>query len=432
MAWDVPNFSIPVQTNYGAQIAGLGDRLISAYDSGQASRRQQDMLNARKALGEEMARGGQPNYQALGARALGAGDLEGANTFMRLGQQQVDNDYRRQGMDLQRQQIGLQERQYNEKPPAVSAVPNQQGQDQANQWNPQTRQWEPIGGPKRPPAPSGYAYREDGSVAPIPGGPEDPITQQRMRVKQALDAGLHPSSPAFKAFVLTGKMPREDASPLTATDKKAILEADDAVAANQAAIDNLGRAQQLSGQALAGTGAGTRAWIGNNLPDWVVPDFVASPQQAQATSELTNTVTSNALQQLKAIFGAAPTEGERKILMEIQGAANQPQPVREAIYKRAAEMAQRRLEFNRQRAAALRGGTFYQNDPASTGANPNSAPAPLNPDGSKNQSRAPGGAPAVGQVDGGAPVRVSSPAEARRLPSGTRIALPDGTEGVVP
>jgi len=110
MAWNVPNFSIPVQTNYGAQLASLGDRLIGAYDSGQASRRQQDMMNARKALGEEMARGGQPNYQALGARALGAGDLEGANTFMRLGQQDTQNNFERQRLDIMRQRYGTSEK----------------------------------------------------------------------------------------------------------------------------------------------------------------------------------------------------------------------------------------------------------------------------------------------------------------------------------
>ena len=38
--------------------------------------------------------------------------------------------------------------------------------------------------------------------------------------------------------------------------------------------------------------------------------------------------------------------------------------------------------------------------------------------------------PQIGSA--GQPVRVSTPDEARRLPSGTRIILPDGTEGRVP
>lgn len=409
MAWDVPSFYIPVNPNQGGQIASYADRLLGAYDQGQASRRQQDVLDARKALGQEMSAGGTPNYQSMAARLMGMGDAEGAKMLYGLGQQAEDSGFRRQQIDLQRQQLGLQERQYGEKPPVVSVLPNQQGQDQANQWNPQTKQWEPVGGPKRPPAPAGYAYDTGGAVAPIPGGPEDPIAQQRIRVKQALDVGLQPGSAPFKAFVLTGKMPREDAQPLSATDKKAILEADEAVADNRAAITNLGRAQQLSPQALSGAGAGARSWLGNNLPDWAVPDFIASPQQAQATAELSNTVTANALQQLKAIFGGAPTEGERAILLQIQGAADQPRDVREAIYRRAAEMAQRRLDFNKQRADALRGGTYYQQDPNSTAANPTAAPTPA-PDGGKNQGRAPGGGPAIGQVESGFRYKGGDPA----------------------
>lgn len=107
MAWDVPSFYIPTQVNQGAQIAGYADRLLGAYDQGQASRRQQDVLNARKAIGEEAATAGAtPNYQTMAQRLLGAGDLEGANTFMRLGQQDVQNNFERQRLDIARQRVG--------------------------------------------------------------------------------------------------------------------------------------------------------------------------------------------------------------------------------------------------------------------------------------------------------------------------------------
>lgn len=105
MAWDVPNFFIPVQPNQGAQIASYADRLMGAFDQGQASRRQQDVLNARKALGAEMAQGGPANYQSYAARLMGNGDLEGANTFMRLGQQDVQNNFERERIDIARQHL---------------------------------------------------------------------------------------------------------------------------------------------------------------------------------------------------------------------------------------------------------------------------------------------------------------------------------------
>jgi hypothetical protein len=170
------------------------------------------------------------------------------------------------------------------------------------------------------------------------------------RKQAAIANGLDPSSPGFQSFVLTGKMPREDAQPLTSTDKKAILEADEHVQTNQAAIDSLKRAKELSPKAYSGVGAGVRGVVGSQ----------AGLESAQATEQLENEITSNALGQLKAIFGGAPTEGERKILLDIQGSTGKPDAVRQGIYDRAQKAAEKRLEFNRQRADALRGGSFYK------------------------------------------------------------------------
>ena len=79
-----------------------------------------------------------------------------------------------------------------------------------------------------------------------------------------------------------------------------------------------------------------------------------------ATQELKNVVTAQALESLKAVFGGMPTEGERKILLEIQGSVDQPKPVREAIYKRARAAAERRIAENARKAAALRSGQYFE------------------------------------------------------------------------
>lgn len=188
-----------------------------------------------------------------------------------------------------------------------------------------------------------------------------PAEETEGRKAAAAAAGLKPGDPGYQGFILTGKMPREDMGPLTATDKKAILEADEGVLAAETAIGALRTAKKLSPQALGGWGASSKASVANNLPDWMVPDgLVGSPQKGEATAELENVVTSQALAQLKSIFGAAPTEGERKILMEIQGSIGQPDNVRQKIYDRGIAMAEKRLAFNQQRAAELRGGEFYK------------------------------------------------------------------------
>lgn len=200
----------------------------------------------------------------------------------------------------------------------------------------------------------------------------DIVTYQRDKAARANDdyasrqaaanqIGLTETDPGYKTFILTGKMPREDQQTLTAVDKKAILEADDMVAVNEGAINALKQAKELSPKANAGWFSGTRATLGNNLPDWMVPDnYVSSPESSVATQDFDNAIVGQALTQLKAIFGGAPTEGERKILLDLQGSSNLQPAVREKIIDRAIQMAERRLEFNRERASDMRGGDYYK------------------------------------------------------------------------
>lgn len=180
------------------------------------------------------------------------------------------------------------------------------------------------------------------------------------RKKVAAELGMTPDDPSYKSFIATGKMAREDQQALTAVDKKAILEADEMVAVNTAAIDALKQAKDLSDKANAGWFSGTRASVGANLPDWVVPDGISSPESSDATINFDNAVVGQALTQLKAIFGGAPTEGERKILLDLQGSSNLPAETRKSILDRAIVAAERRLQFNQERSDSLRGGTFYK------------------------------------------------------------------------
>lgn len=182
------------------------------------------------------------------------------------------------------------------------------------------------------------------------------------RKSMAAEMGLTEDDPAYRPFILTGKMPREDQQSLTAVDKKAILDADEMVAVNQGAIDALKQAKSVSKDANSGWTSGMRASIGANLPDWMVPDQISSPESSNATIDFDNAIVGQALGQLKAIFGGAPTEGERKILLDLQGSSNLPVEARNKIIDRAIAAAERRLAFNQQRADELRGGTFYRRD----------------------------------------------------------------------
>lgn len=173
--------------------------------------------------------------------------------------------------------------------------------------------------------------------------------------------GLTPDDPAYKAYILTGKMPREDQAPLTATDKKAILDADDAVMTNQMAIDQLKsvlagkKGESINDLAGYGWNANLQSWLARNDAKGIFDD-----RKGQATTELNNIILGQALASLKSIFGAAPTEGERRILVDLQASVDKTPTERKAIIDRAIKLAEARLAFNKQRAESLRGQTYYK------------------------------------------------------------------------
>lgn len=160
----------------------------------------------------------------------------------------------------------------------------------------------------------------------------------------------------------TGQVINPSRPPLQAADRRAIMEADEGVQAGENVIRGLQQALELSPQAYSGPFAGMRGDIAG----------VFGSEAGQNTQNLRNIVTRQALDSLRATFGGNPTEGERRILIEVQGSADQPPAVREAIFRRAIEAAQRRMEFNREQARALRTGEYYA--PGYGGAS--AAPAP--------------------------------------------------------
>ena len=114
--------------------------------------------------------------------------------------------------------------------------------------------------------------------------------------------------------------------------------------------------------------AGFRATAGAALPGKI------EPEGAQATIEFDLLLKQQVLPQLKSIFGAAPTEGERKILLELQGSSSLPRAVRNKILDRAIAAAQRRMALDQQEEAALLSGSYFR-APMPSPARPAAAPA---------------------------------------------------------
>jgi hypothetical protein len=147
--------------------------------------------------------------------------------------------------------------------------------------------------------------------------------------------------------------PKKGAEGLSATAQKEIFEADDFVQTGLGAVNSINKALELNDKAYSGVGASTRAAIASNTP------FMKS-EAADATVAMDNIIKEQALTSMKSIFGGNPTEGERAILLDLQASANKTPAQRKEILNRAKIAAERRIQFNQQKAESLRGGTYMK------------------------------------------------------------------------
>jgi hypothetical protein len=145
--------------------------------------------------------------------------------------------------------------------------------------------------------------------------------------------------------------------PMSATAQRELFDADENVLATQSGIEMLDQAIKLSPVAYEGIGASERAKTATILPDRF------EPAGTKETLEFDLLLKQQVLPQLKSIFGSAPTEGERAILLELQGSSSLPKATRENLLKRARNMANQRLQFNKQKAQKLREGSYFMEQP---------------------------------------------------------------------
>ncbi|MDP4006514.1 hypothetical protein [Methylobacterium sp. NEAU K] len=212
---------------------------------------------------------------------------------------------------------------------------------------------------------------DDTKLTNVPAGTTvfDPVTRQPVYTAPATDKadegakisaqiearraaapglGLQEGSPSWRSFVATGKVGAD--RDMSAGDKKAIDTADNAVISAQSSIGLLEQAKELSKTAYGGPYAKQRGDLTSAFGN----------ERGQATQELDNLVTTNALTNLKSIFGGNPTEGERKILLDVAGSSNLPHALRVKVYQRAIDAAQLRMQQNLDRGNQIREGTYYR------------------------------------------------------------------------
>ena len=156
---------------------------------------------------------------------------------------------------------------------------------------------------------------------------------------------MQPGTPEYLRYVATGQVGAVQ-PPVMASDKTAIPSADEAVGSAQGVINAMPEAKAVSKKAYAGPTAGWRGWA--------TAPF--GSEASQATGHLTSIVTGISLAQLKATFGGNPTEGERKVLLDVQGSANMPEAMREKVFNRH-EARRAAQDIAQERAGELCGGT---------------------------------------------------------------------------
>jgi hypothetical protein len=119
----------------------------------------------------------------------------------------------------------------------------------------------------------------------------------------------------------------------------------------------LSKANELNSKAYSGFGAGARRTMARNIPG------VGGSEGVTATTELENLVLTNGLDQLKATFGGNPTEGERAILLQIQGSLSMGVEERDKLWDRAMQMAARRVRIGQDKMKKLQSGAYSRVQP---------------------------------------------------------------------
>lgn len=137
---------------------------------------------------------------------------------------------------------------------------------------------------------------------------------------------------------------------LDSKEKGRILEINEAINADKSVLSTLDQMLNLVDNSYSGAGASLRAKA--------ISGIGLSGEAADNTVLYDNLATSQALAQLKATFGAAPTEGERKILMDIQASANKTPKQKIAIIRSAVNAVRVRAAYRKAEREGIQTGRY--------------------------------------------------------------------------
>lgn len=194
-----------------------------------------------------------------------------------------------------------------------------------------------------------------------PGGrPSTPVPERnKFRAATPEEAAAY-GAKSGQINITTGEFKPVTQAPakLSQAEQRELIDTEDLLTKGSSTASLLQNALSLNNTAYEGSLSGARKTLGQ-LFSSDSPEYVA-------TEELDNIIGTSALSSLKETFGANPTEGERKILLDLQASSSKTRAVRQQILSRALEAAQRRIRINTQRLEKLKGGYYSSRGGASS------------------------------------------------------------------
>lgn len=215
--------------------------------------------------------------------------------------------------------------------------------------------------------------------------------EQPEEIRKLIAAGIDPMSAEGRKALF----PRTD-TPISATDKKAVFEAEDELPKIQGTIESLQRAKELNDKTFTGVTAGARGFLGASVPGG---GMLVDREGAVATKEFGDLMSGEAIKQMAQTLKGATTDFEMRKFESILANPTTPPEIRGRVIDRMITLAERQKTISEARTKDLRTGAYFKPQ---------------------------------GQSQSGGLPRVATPADAAKLPKGTRFLDPNGVERVVP
>lgn len=204
--------------------------------------------------------------------------------------------------------------------------------------------------------------------------------------KQAMDMGLRPGTPEYQAKVqelaefnvqrqMAGinnqlaqltlaqanlTLRQQTAARLSPTEINMLKEGEDLVSSGQQALRDLGEAYRLNPNSLAG------GWLERGQ-QFLFEAAGSNDPTIVNTRVINNLLGAQGLAKLRATFGGNPTEGERAILLELEGIGSKTREERATIMRRAYRVLQDRVAREQRRIDDLKSGAYRMTEPLPAG-----------------------------------------------------------------